>query len=178
MTAARFARPHFPTSYLVQLVAGLAQVWGKISAPRAVRSHRAQLCMHSKAGTSSHGRAPARGCGDLPHWRGAICPKHDQCQFMPHRTEFEAIPGAGRRVLLSNRGCTCLIWRETRNAYFPRWAPLWHQKTCSALVSAEVRVLAAFETIGSSSALWGAGLRAGNRCHAESSVSAGAAGAE
>jgi hypothetical protein len=102
VAASRFARPHFRAPYQVQLVTASAQVWGKIGAPHADRSHRAQLRMHFKAGTSSHGRAPARCCGDLPHWRGTICPNYDQCQFLPHRTEFEAIPGAGRRVVLPN----------------------------------------------------------------------------
>jgi hypothetical protein len=79
------------------------------------------LRMHRKAGTTSHGWEPARGFDDLPHWRGAICSKYDQCRSLPRGTTFEAIPSVWRRILVPDADCAaaCSGGKRTIPGFFP-----------------------------------------------------------
>ena len=76
--------------------------------------------MHPKAGITSHGREPALGIDDLPHWRGAICSKHDQYRILPCGATLEAIPGVGRRILVPDGDCaaTCPGGKRTMPVFF------------------------------------------------------------
>ena len=79
------------------------------------------LRMHPKAGSTSHGREPARGFGDLPHWRGAICFPNDQCRSLPRGATFEAIPGEWCRILVPDGDCAAACSGEKRTipGFFP-----------------------------------------------------------
>jgi hypothetical protein len=79
-----------------------------------------ELCMHPMAGITSHGREPACGFDDLPHWRGAICSKYDQCRILPRGATFEAIPGVGRRILVpdGDNAAACSGGKRTMPVFF------------------------------------------------------------
>jgi hypothetical protein len=94
--------------------------------------------MHPKAGTTSHGREPALGFDDLPHWRGAICFKYDQYRILPRGATFEAIPGVGCRTLVPDGGCAaaCSGGKRAMPVVFPG-------ATLPALLGADRRIVIA-----------------------------------
>ena len=132
--------------------------------------------MHPKADTTSHGRAPTRGCADLPHWRSAIRSKDGQYRILPRGAAFEAISGAGHRILWQ-RGLRHRLVCRKRAVPFFRWHRFAHGTYCNAPISADTEAFAAFEALGSSSAPCGPCPGAGKCCRAER-VGAGAAGAD
>ena len=83
--------------------------------------------MHPKADTTSHRRAPTRGCADLPHWRSAIRSKDGQYRILPRGAAFEAISGAGHRILLATGAAAPPGLQETCSAIFSL-APLCPRK--------------------------------------------------
>jgi hypothetical protein len=124
---ARFARARFPRARHPPLVTASARVLRKIGAARAVRSYPCALRMHAKADTTSHGRAPTRACDDLPHWQNTIRSKDGQCQILLRGAAFEAISGAGHRILLATGAGHRLMWQETRNMPSFRWRHFAHE---------------------------------------------------
>ena len=133
--------------------------------------------MHPKADTTSHRRAPTRGCADLPHWRSVIRSKDGQYRILPRGAAFEAISGAGHRILLATGAAAPPGLQETCSAIFSL-APLCPRKhTATHLFQRILRCLQRLRrSVAAQRRVVPARVLA-NACRAER-VGAGAAGAD
>ena len=133
--------------------------------------------MHPKADTTSHGRAPTRGCADLPHWRSAIRSKDGQYRILPRGAALGAISGARHRILLATGAAAPPGLAGNVQCHVFAGAALPTKTYCNAPISADAEAFAAFEALGSSAAPCGPCPGAGKCCRAER-VGAGAADAD